>query len=476
MMNGIDQDVQTKMNAYRGNPQALAQQYSQSQQLIDLLALQKLKSEKEAAARDMQMKMGGQGMPTVAESREQEVLDLTKQELAQQTTGAAQNQAQQKQQAMQQMLSQQQPRMSAGPLQGMSSPMSQGVGGMAANNMSPKAMAAGGIVAFEEGGSTSYEDEPSIYSDEEMRQRIANRGRLAPERAPALPSSFGSLANRGIRTLIGDRTPQEVYENRRQEGETAAGYSPEERAILQRQIDARAQLDSDRYNPDRRKSESLARFLLGGAGRTGIGSVLAGAGAANINYNEAMDAQERQAMVDRQKQEAGMVDTGPAARLAGMKLGTDAERTAMTGLAQGTGDAVQLEQLQAAAARAGISPEDKRITQAYQALNSNPEIKALLKTRESSNFAVDSPEAAQINQRIYEIAAPIFLGRKLNPDLFIPKPPEVTAAPTPEPGFWSNLFNSGALTPFGSTTQPPTAARRAAPTTGAVDTSNPLLR
>jgi len=105
MMNGIDQDVQTKMNAYRGNPQALAQQYSQSQQLIDLLALQKLKSEKEAAARDMQMKMGGQGMPTVAESREQEVLDLTKQELAQQTTGAAQNQAQQKQQAMQQMLS-----------------------------------------------------------------------------------------------------------------------------------------------------------------------------------------------------------------------------------------------------------------------------------------------------------------------------------------------------------------------------------
>ena len=444
-MNGIDQDVQTKMNAYRGNPQALAQQYSQSQQLIDLLALQKLKSEKEAAARDMQMKMGGQGMPTVAESREQEVLDLTKQELAQQTTGAAQNQAQQKQQAMQQMLSQQQPRMSAGPLQGMSSPMSQGVGGMAANNMSPKAMAAGGIVAFEEGGSTSYEDEPSIYSDEEMRQRIANRGRLAPERAPALPSSFGSLANRGIRTLIGDRTPQEVYENRRQEGETAAGYSPEERAILQRQIDARAQLDSDRYNPDRRKSESLARFLLGGAGRTGIGSVLAGAGAANINYNEAMDAQERQAMVDRQKQEAGLVDTGPASRFQGMKLGQEAEKNAITGLHYGADAATRLAAAQAAASRTGTSLDLNKLKAAEYGFEK--EKARVAKQLQTAMITPDSPAAVPYYTRLNEIGQNIYSKFGVG-DYFQPDPlPELTPAPPPKPTAGQRVQSALGLSP-----------------------------
>ena len=53
----LDQQIQTKMDAYRGDPNKLMQRYQQSQELLDLLALQKLKSEKEAAARDMQMQM-----------------------------------------------------------------------------------------------------------------------------------------------------------------------------------------------------------------------------------------------------------------------------------------------------------------------------------------------------------------------------------------------------------------------------------
>jgi len=124
---GIDQDVQAKMDAYRGNPNALAQQYSQSQQLIDLLALQKLKSEKEAAARDMQMKMGGQQMPTVADAREKEVLDLTKQELAQNTAGTMQTQQAQQQQAAKDMVQQQAQVKQA-------APMMQGVAGLQAIN------------------------------------------------------------------------------------------------------------------------------------------------------------------------------------------------------------------------------------------------------------------------------------------------------------------------------------------------------
>ena len=56
----INQDFQNRVDAYKGNPEALTQRYQQNQQLIDLLALQKIKSEKEAAVRQMQMQMSQQ--------------------------------------------------------------------------------------------------------------------------------------------------------------------------------------------------------------------------------------------------------------------------------------------------------------------------------------------------------------------------------------------------------------------------------
>jgi len=94
---GIDEEIQRRMDAYRGNPQGLQQRYQMSQQLLDLLALQKLKSEKDSVARQMQAQM--QQMPgTVAQQREQEMLGRTKQEMAQQVGGVMRQQAMQQQQ------------------------------------------------------------------------------------------------------------------------------------------------------------------------------------------------------------------------------------------------------------------------------------------------------------------------------------------------------------------------------------------
>ena len=45
MAYGIDDIIQQKTDAYRGNPAALQQRHAQSKELIDLLALQKLKSD-----------------------------------------------------------------------------------------------------------------------------------------------------------------------------------------------------------------------------------------------------------------------------------------------------------------------------------------------------------------------------------------------------------------------------------------------
>jgi hypothetical protein len=141
--------VEDRVSAYRGNPAPLQQRYAMSQDLLDLLALQKLKSEKEAAARQMQLSMGQQAAaqggepPTIAQQREKEVMDMTKNELAQQRGATANQQVSEQQQAMQRMMS--------------------GIAGAPGANAAaqPKMMAAGGIVGFQAGGRPEDEEQTS---------------------------------------------------------------------------------------------------------------------------------------------------------------------------------------------------------------------------------------------------------------------------------------------------------------------------
>ena len=77
---GLDAQVEQRMDAYRGNPQKLQQRYGQNKELLDLLALQKLTSEKKQVAANMQLQ-AQQNPNTIAQQREQEALELTKQEM-----------------------------------------------------------------------------------------------------------------------------------------------------------------------------------------------------------------------------------------------------------------------------------------------------------------------------------------------------------------------------------------------------------
>lgn len=186
----INQDIQSRVDAFRGNPDALAQRYQQSQQLIDLLALQKIKSEKEAAARQMQMQMAQQQAkngqpPTVAEQREQEVLDLTKNEVQQQQSALRAQQQQQQQAAMQKLLS----GIAAAP------------GAMSAAQ--PQAMAAGGIVAFAEGMrpidqiKKELERETDPQKREELLQALKEAETAQEGRPPGLPTPESATARYG---------------------------------------------------------------------------------------------------------------------------------------------------------------------------------------------------------------------------------------------------------------------------------------
>ncbi len=83
---GIDSLVDKKADAYRSNPEVLKKRYSQNQELMDLLAMQKLKSEKETASREMALK-AEQTPDTIAEQYEQQLVSMNKNEMAGQVAG-----------------------------------------------------------------------------------------------------------------------------------------------------------------------------------------------------------------------------------------------------------------------------------------------------------------------------------------------------------------------------------------------------
>ena len=216
--------VEGRVAAYRGNPAPLQQRYAMSQDMLDLLALQKIKSDKEAAARDMQLKMSqqqqAQGMEpmTVAKQREKEVMDLTKNELAQQRGDTANQQVAQQQEAMKRAM----------------------FGGIAAapgaaSAAQPKMMASGGIVAFDGTTGSDVEDprrmrrggeslqdynRRMLQLDLQIRQetraaenakREAERQRLLAERGgAAIPPS--RLFDRKPLELPGQPTAQEIFD------------------------------------------------------------------------------------------------------------------------------------------------------------------------------------------------------------------------------------------------------------------------
>ena len=86
----LGSDVQNRVDAYKENPAALQKRYMQSQELVDLLAMQKMKSEKEAYARDMQMKMENKPA-TIAQQYEAELAGRTKNDILKGVSGVLQN-------------------------------------------------------------------------------------------------------------------------------------------------------------------------------------------------------------------------------------------------------------------------------------------------------------------------------------------------------------------------------------------------
>ena len=180
----IDQDIEQRVNAYRGNPQALQKRYAANQELLDLLALQRLKSEKDDAMRKVQMEMQ-QNPQTIKQQKERELLEMTKQDLTNQTAGIMQNTPKRQQKNMQRVAKQG----AAAPQQVQQ--LQSGLGALAkrqqqqAPQQAPmRRMAAGGIVAFAEGGEITQADIDAYRRGGGQARR--NRAKLTDEQIRAI--------------------------------------------------------------------------------------------------------------------------------------------------------------------------------------------------------------------------------------------------------------------------------------------------
>lgn len=187
MNKGIDAQVSDRVDAYRGNPQQLMQMYQQNKELVDLLALQKLKSEKEAAKREIELQM--QQQPgTIAQQREQEVMQMTKDELARQTQGVLQRKQQQQQTNLQ--------RAAQGGLGALAQQRPAPAPAAAPQGQPMPRMAGGGIVAFADGGAARFSDYARLGERENYGENLK-----------------GYLAEYGIRNADEwQRTPPDVKE------------------------------------------------------------------------------------------------------------------------------------------------------------------------------------------------------------------------------------------------------------------------
>ena len=439
-MFGIDQQVQQTADAYRGKPQMLQQKYAQNQQLIDLLALQKLKSDKEEASRQMALSMGSQGKPpTIADQRESQVLDMTKKEVIDEQAGVMQNKMRQMQEAQKKVLQ------SAGapPMPGQATPQPQqppsaGLAGLPAPNI--QGMAGGGIVAFDQGGSTGEEEARQAYlRQQQQRQQPQQTPQAATQAAPR-----GGMQS-GLDALLAIR-PEEIYQRRREEAARDTNYNPVERAGKERIIQERSAADKD---------AELINFLLGGAGRsTNAGAIAAGGAAAQNTRNQALAA--------RHRAEGQLIDIGPASRAAGLKAGETAYGHAMPGLVSGVKAGVDLAQVgEAAAGRQLRQDELSRIkdleleervrNNVSNNIKSDRYIQGWVKQLE--NLTPSDPSYSAINQAIFNRENQIRAEAGLPPR----SAPQMVADTTPPkpPSFLQRITGSGS---------------------NRVDTINPLLR
>lgn len=392
---GISSSINEIKSAYEGNPGVL-QQAQQKGDILSAIALQQIINEQQSKERDLRLQRAQQaGQPEkVIDKKQREAVEMRRQDLEQQQAERLNVENQRSQQAMAQMS------------RNAARPPMPGIAGIPAPNAAePRAMAAGGIVAFAAGGEPSQAEIDEILRRNPgltIQQARALAGGLSPEptrEVGAKPMGLGALAESTARRMVSDDRP--FKEAQAREGYMRfAGMTPEEQQARQSRIDRMNKLYGELYDPDEIKSEERIATLIGSRGGT-MGQTLASGAAAGMNYSNKMRELRRQRQQEQLKAEEEFDEAKRGARKEAYKAGETAGKEVADTLGQGLTGLASLYQTQQQAATAAANRGSKG-DQAYLAVmakaNQNPEVKTLAKGMELLD-----PESDQYKMRAQKI-------------------------------------------------------------------------
>jgi len=176
----LNKEVSDRVKTYRSNPKKLQERYQMSQELLDLLALQQIKSEQSAIANDMKLKqaaMNPEANMTTKEKLTQNVVGTKTQEMASQIGGAYANMNSKRKAAMNKFATNA-ARRPAGIAAAMPKPVNknQGLGALQGTTLAAKS---GGIMPKFQGGRSVPE-----FTAEEIQEYIRNQMNMVPGTTP----------------------------------------------------------------------------------------------------------------------------------------------------------------------------------------------------------------------------------------------------------------------------------------------------
>lgn len=436
---GIASNPEDIKAAYGGTPQGQQklQQAAQQGDYLSAIALNQILEEQreKASALAAQNAEGGKP-PTIIEQKQQEAVDLRRQDLEEQQAKRLGMENQRSQSAMAQMAQQ------------AARPPMQGIAQLPAPNVAqPKAMAAGGIIAFDDGGKVVEK-----VTEEEVRPVGANPYAGMPARK--------ILQAKSTELVGADR--DEAERRKREEYMKFAGYTPEEKARQEKRIAEMEAYDRQAYSPDRLQNEGLAAFLMGAANTGGIGETLARAGQSGLNYSNKMRELARQRMENRQKQAEAWDEAQRGVRVKGFEAGTAEGKESLAGMRAGLGGLGDIVQADTSAANAAIraggsGAGNKALEDASQAVARDRTIQGLEKYVRENSLEPGSNEYNKYMKMIEERERAIYDAFKVP----YPEYPQAQDTPEPpkEPGIFSRMtdkFTSGlaALQSGQKSTQP----------------------
>lgn len=419
---GIASNPEDIKAAYGGTPQGqqkLQQSAQQGDYLSAIALAQILEEERERAAAKSMPQEGGKPAPVVDRMRD-EAVELRRQDLEEQQAKRLGMEQQRSQGAMAQMIQQ------------AARPPMQGIAQLPAPNVAqPKAMAAGGIIAFDDGGKVVEK-----VTEEEVRPVGANPYAGMPARK--------ILQMKSTELVGADR--DEAERRKREEYMKFAGYTPEEKARQEKRIAEMEAYDRQAYAPERLQNEGLAAFLMGAANTGGIGETLARAGQSGLNYSNKMRELARQRMENRQKQAEAWDEAQRGVRVKGFEAGAAEGKENLAGMRAGLGGLGDIVQADTSAANAAIraggsGAGNKALEDASQAVARDRQILEISKYMRDNSLEPGTAEYNKYAKMIEDRERAIYAGFKVPYPEYPQSESPVAEHKKEEGSIWSGLGN-----------------------------------